>query len=82
MAEKGGEKEYEIEILNRSEVVTFPRLGEARPVVIVTYAAAGLPPASVTIPKEEYSKEKEIEVIKEDLKKRLKFKSETYKVKL
>jgi len=71
---------YDVTVLSREEVTTFPKI--AQPVVnmLVTYVAAGLPPATVTIPKDEWSPEEEKRVIREDIERRLKFKPETYRV--
>jgi len=72
--------EYEVTVLARDEVTTFPKIRQPVETVLVTYVAAGLPPATVTIPKDEYSLELEKKLIKEDIEKRLKFKPETYKI--
>jgi len=58
----------------------FPRIREAVRVIAVTYVAAGLAPATIEIPVEEYDKEKEKKLIKADIERRLKFKPATYKV--
>jgi len=73
-------EEYEVTIIGREEVTVFPRLREAVRVRMVTYVGAGLPPATIEIPVEEYTPEKEKELIREDIKRRLAFKPETYKV--
>jgi len=72
--------EYEVEILAREEITTFPKLRQPVVNIIVTYAAAGLPPASITIPKDKYSKELEAKLIREDIQRRLAFKPEIIKV--
>jgi len=72
--------EYEVTVLSRDEVVTYPKLATPVVTVQVTYVAAGLPPATVSIPKAEYSLELEKEKIREDIERRLKVKPETYKV--
>jgi len=74
------EKKYNVTILSRRTVSTFPRLGEEVRMVYVTYVAAGLPPATVMIPEEEYSVELEKETIRKDIEERLKRKPETYTV--
>jgi len=73
-------KEYEVTVLSRDTVTTFPRIGEAVETVMVTYVAAGLPPRTLNIPKEEYTLDLEKKLIREDIEKRLKVKPETYKV--
>jgi len=75
-----GRREYEVTILARETITTFPRLGVAKRVVLVTYVAAGLPPATVEIPEEEYSLELEKRLIREDIERRLKERPETYTV--
>jgi len=74
------EEEYEVTIIGREEITVFPRLREAVRVKMVTYVAAGLPPATIEIPLEEYSLEREKELILEDIKRRLAFRPETYRV--
>jgi len=73
-------EEFEVTVLDRSEVVTYPKLATPVTTVMVTYVAAGLPPATFNIPKEEYSKDLEKRLIREDIERRLKVKPETYKV--
>jgi len=77
---KEEEKEYEVTVLSRDDVTTFPRIGEAVETRMVTYVAAGLPPATIDIPKKEWTLELEKKLIREDIEKRLKVKPETYKV--
>jgi len=74
------EEEISVTVLSRDEVVTYPKLRTPVTNILVTYVAAGLPPATITIPKDEYSLELEKKLIKEDIQKRLKVKPETYKV--
>jgi len=74
------EEEYDVTVLSRDEVVTYPKLRTPVTNILVTYVAAGLPPATITIPKDEYSLELEKKLIKESIQKRLKIKPETYKV--
>jgi len=71
---------YDVTVLSRDEVTTFPKI--AQPVVIVetTYVAAGLPPATIKIPKEEWNPEVEKRKIREDIEKRLKRKVEVFRV--
>jgi len=77
---KEKKEEYAVTVLSRDEVTTYPRLGEAAVTVLVTYIAAGLPPHTVHIPKDEWSPEEERKRIRASIEKRLKAKPETYKV--
>ena len=74
------EKKYNVTILSRDTITVFPSLNEKKEVVLVTYVAAGLPPKTIQIPKEEYSIEKEKELIRKDIELRLKAKPESYTV--
>jgi len=73
-------KQYDVTVLSREEVTTFPKIAQPVVNVLVTYVAAGLPPATVTIPKDEWDPELEKKTIREDIERRLKFKPETYRV--
>jgi len=70
-------REYEWTVISRTTITVFPRLGEAKEVVVTTYVGEGLPPHAVHIPKEEWSQELEDRRIAEDIHKRLAFKPET-----
>jgi len=72
--------EYEVTILSREEVVTYPTLAQPVITLQVTYVAAGLPPATISIPKEEYTKELEAQKLREDIERRLKVKPEVITV--
>lgn len=78
MAEE--EREYEVTVISREDVTVYPKI--ATPVVsrIITYVAAGLPPHSITIPRDEWNVEKEKAIIRKDIEARLKMKKEIYKV--
>jgi len=80
MAKERKEEKIEVEILSRTEVTTFPKLRQPLVQYVITYAAAGLPPATIWIPKAEWSKEEEAKRIREDIEKRLKVKPEIIKV--
>jgi len=69
---KLAEKKYKVQILSRTEVVVYPKLNQPKPLVLVTYYYPPLPPATIQIPKAEYSKEKEAELIRKDIERRLK----------
>jgi len=79
-AEVAAAEEYEVTVLSRQEVTTYPKIRQPVVTVMVSYVAAGLPPATVTIPKAEYSLDLEKKLIREDIERRLKIKPETYKV--
>ena len=73
-------EEYEVEILSEDVIITYPKLGQPVETVAVTYVAAGLPPATIFIPKEEYSEEELKKRIREDIERRLKRRARTLKV--
>jgi len=73
-------EEYDITVLSREEVTTYPKLGQAVVTVIVTYIGAGLPPHSINILKEQWNKDTERQAIRKDLTARLAKQPETYKV--
>jgi len=74
------EIEYEVEIIDRREIVTYPRIRQPLPTIAVTYVAADLPPETIFIPKEEYTAEEEKKRIRKRIEERLVFKPEVYKV--
>ena len=76
MAEENKQGE-EITILGREEIVTYPKINQPAYQIAVTYATKDLPPKTIFIPKEEYSKEKEAELIKKDIEERRKTTPET-----
>ena len=78
MAEE--EREYDVTVIVRDEVTTFPKIATPVVNVLVTYVAMGLPPHTVTIPKDEWTLDVEKTQIREDIEKRLKAKPESYKV--
>jgi len=69
-------KEYEWTVLSRTTITTHPRIGVTEDVVFVTYVGEGLPPDSISIPKKEWSIEKEDELIAKRIHERLKAKPE------
>jgi len=77
VAEEGA---YEVTVISRETVTTYPKLRVPVETVLVTYVAAGLPPGTITILKEEYSLDLEKKRIREDIERRLKVKPEVYKV--
>ena len=75
MAEE--KKEYQWTIIARDEVTTFPKIATPVQTILVTYVGEGLPPGTISIPKEEWTQKKEDELIAKDVHERLKFKAET-----
>jgi len=74
------EEKYEVTVIARDDVTTYPKLGVAVETRLITYVAAGLPPSTISIPKEEWTPELEKKLIRKDIEKRLMMKPETYKV--
>jgi len=72
--------EYEVEIIDRREIITYPRIRQPVTTIAITYVAAGLPPETMFIPKAEYTVEEEKKRIKKRIEERLAFKPEVYKV--
>ena len=73
-------QEYNVTVISRDDVTTYPKVGVAVETRMVTYVAAGLPPNTLSILKEEWTPALEKKLIREDIEKRLKAKPETYKV--
>jgi len=78
MSEK--KEKYKVQILNRTELVVFPKVNQPMPIIRVTYYYPPLPPATIDIPKTEYTPEKEKELIRQDIEKRLSQTTETIEV--
>ena len=74
MAEE--KKEYQWTVISRDEVTTFPKVATPVQEILVTYVGEGLPPGSVHVPKDEWTRKKEDELIAKDIHERLKFKPE------
>lgn len=70
----------EVEIIDESEITTYPRLGEEKKQIAVTYVAPGYPPRTIFIDKEKYSEEALKKAILEDLKKLKMRKARTLKL--
>lgn len=73
-------QEYDVTVIKREDVTTFPKLATPVVNVLVTYVAAGHPPRTVTIPKDKHTPDLEKRLIREDIEKKLKEKAETFKV--
>lgn len=78
-SESPGE-EYEVTVLRRQEISVYPKLGQEVKKLMITYTAAGLPPATITMDKDKHTPEKEKVAIRADIETRLKEKPETFKV--
>jgi len=66
--------------MSREEITIFTPMGQPVIQTLITYVAEGLPPATITIPKAEWTLEEEQKRIREDVKRRLAFKPEVYTV--
>lgn len=73
-------REYNVTVLNRADITTFPKLGVSEMRKHITYVAAGLPPSTVMMLADEWTIEKEKTAIREDIEKRIKNKPESYRV--
>jgi len=73
-------QEYDVTVLSRTDVTTYPKLNVPVVSVIVTYVAAGLPPRSISILKREHTSAKEKELIRKDIEARLAERPESFKV--
>lgn len=73
-------REYNVTVISRSEITTYPKMNEPAYTIFVTYVGVGLAPNTIEIPKEKYSKEAEKNLIRKDIERRLKDKPETYRV--
>lgn len=73
-------EEMEVTVLSREKVTTFPKIATPVINVLITYVAAGLPPATVTIVEDKWNQTEEKRVIREDIERRLKQKAETFRV--
>jgi hypothetical protein len=70
----------EVKILSRTELMTYPTPDKPVTVKAVTYQTGFMPPRTVYIPKDEYTPDKEKEVIKTDIEKANTTKHETFEV--
>jgi len=78
--EEEKKEKLEVTILSRREYTTYPKLKQPVVNIDITYVYKDLPPRTITIAKEEYTKEKEKAAIKADLEKLLKEKPETLEI--
>lgn len=77
MSEK---EEYNVIVLSRETVVTYPKLNEAVHQILITYVAAGLPPATIEMLQSEWNEEQEKKQVRASIEARLKRKPQTYRV--
>lgn len=77
MSEK---EEYSVTVLSRDTITTYPKLGEEKEIVHITYVSSGLPPYTIRIPKDEWTSELEKIQVRASIESRLKKKKETYRV--
>ena len=73
-------KEYAVTVLRRVDIATYPKIGERLEQRRITYVAAGLAPATLTILKDEWTIELEKERIRGEIERRLELKADAYKV--
>jgi hypothetical protein len=73
-------EEYDVTVLSRDEVTTYPKLGQAEITVMTTYVAAGLAPHTINILKTKWTDKAEKEAIRKDIQERLAKRPETFKV--
>lgn len=71
---------FDVTVINREEITTYPKIATPVQSILVTYVAAGLPPKTLTILKEEYNERTEKKRIRDDIEQRLKHKPESFKV--
>ena len=73
-------EEYSVTVLSRREITVYPKLNQPVQQFLITYVAAGLAPATVTIDKEKYSEDLERRLLRADIERRLKLRPEAFKV--
>lgn len=72
--------EYDVTVLSRKEITLTPRLGQKAKQWLITYVAADLAPATITIMSDEYTLDLEKKMIREAVEERLEQRPEAYKV--
>jgi len=73
-------EEYNVTVLSRDEITTYPKLGQAVVTILVTYIAAGLPPHTIRILKDKWTLQTERTLIRASIEDRLTRKPETFRV--
>jgi len=74
------EVKKEVTILDRREITTFPKLKQPLVQLVITYVAGDLPPRTIFIEKDRWTKDAEKAAIKKDIEDQAKAKPETYEV--
>jgi len=69
-----------VTILDRRDIITYPKLKAPFTSRAVTYLVEGYPPKTIWIPKDEWSEEEESKRIKKDIEERKLFKPITKEV--
>jgi hypothetical protein len=70
--EEKKEEEFKYEVISRSVMTEYPTLDTERKYVHLLYRYSDLPPLSIDIPYEEYTEEKEKELVKKQVEEELK----------
>jgi len=63
----GEEEKIKVTIISRDTVTVYPKLRQPMEIVMTTYVAPEMPPRTIEIPKEEWSKEEEAKRIRKDI---------------
>ena len=71
---------FDVTVINREEITTYPKIATPVQSILVTYVAAGLPPKTLTIIKTDYTERNEKKLIRDDIEQRLKHKPESFTV--
>ena len=79
-AEEKPKKTYRIRILSRDEFVTYPKLRQPVTMLAITYQVNDDIPRTVWIPKDEWTPEKEREIILKDYEKHVATSTEEFEV--
>jgi len=80
VAGEGEGERYEVTVIRRRDITVYPKIRQPLRVRLVTYSAAGLPPRTLSIPKEEWTLEREKQLVRRDIERRLKIRPEVYTV--
>lgn len=73
-------EEYNVVILSRQTITTYPKLGQAVETMLITYVAAGLPPHTIRMPVDGWVEGTEKTLLRASIEARLLKRPETYKV--
>jgi len=80
VAPEGGQERFEVEVLRRDRITVYPKIRQPLRIYRVTYIADDLPPATIDIPVDEWSLEREKQLVRRDIERRLRFRPEVYTV--